>query len=82
MVSTTLIILAIFLIVFVGFMVYDLITAKKRKEVYRTKSSATAFLMLLPAVILAFIFILLPILYSLGYAFTDYYLLKPKDIKL
>ena len=37
--------------------------------------------MLLPAIILAFLFILLPILYSLGYAFTDYYLLKPNDIK-
>ena len=36
--------------------------------------------MLLPAVILAFLFILLPILYSLGYAFTDYYLLKPNEI--
>ena len=36
--------------------------------------------MLLPAVALAFLFILLPILYSLGYAFTDYYLLRPNNI--
>lgn len=80
MVTTTLIILAIFIVAFVGFVVYDLATAKRRKEVYRVKSSVTAYLMLLPAVILAFLFIMLPILYSLGYAFTDYYLLKPNDI--
>ena len=30
--------------------------------------------------VLAFIFVLLPIVYSLGYAFTDYYLLKPNNI--
>ena len=80
MLNTTLIILAIFIIAFVGFVVYDLATAKRRKEVYRAKSSLTAYLMLLPAVVLAFLFIMLPILYSLGYAFTDYYLLKPNDI--
>ena len=36
--------------------------------------------MMLPAVALAFIFVLLPIIYSLGYAFTDFYLLQPNDI--
>ena len=80
MTTTSLIILALFLLAFGGFVVYDLVTAKKRKEVYRAKSSITAYLMLLPAVALAFLFILLPILYSLGYAFTDYYLLRPDDI--
>ena len=38
--------------------------------------------MLSPAVILAFIFIMLPILFSLGYAFTDYYLLEPDKTKI
>ena len=80
MTTTSLIILGLFLLAFVGFAVYDLVTAKKRKEVYRAKSSITAYLMLLPAVVLTFLFILLPILYSLGYAFTDYYLLNPEDI--
>ena len=80
MATTSLIILALFILAFGGFVVYDLVTAKKRKEVYRVKSSATAYLMLLPAVVLTFLFILLPILYSLGYAFTDYYLLRPDDI--
>lgn len=80
MLTSTLIILAIFIAVFAVFVVYDLSTAKRQKQVYRAKSTLTAYLMLLPAVILAFLFVLLPILYSLGYAFTDYYLLKPNDI--
>lgn len=81
MIITVLIILAVFLLIFAGFVIYDIATAKKRKVVYRAKSTATAYLMLLPAVILAFLFILLPILYSLGYAFTNYYLLKPNEIE-
>lgn len=80
MLKTSIIIFVLFLCAFGGFVVYDLATAKSRKEVYRVKSSLTAYLMLLPAVALAFLFILLPILYSLGYAFTDYYLLRPNDI--
>ena len=81
MFTTSIIILGLFLLAFCGFVAYDLATAKRRKEVYRVKSSITAYLMLLPAILLAFLFILLPILYSLGYAFTDYYLLRPNDIK-
>ena len=80
MLKTSIIILVLFVLAFGGFVIYDLATARKRREVYRVKSTATAYLMLLPAVALAFLFILLPILYSLGYAFTDYYLLKPNDI--
>ena len=81
MTTTSLIILGLFLCAFGGLVAYDLATAKRRREVYRTKSTLTAYLMLLPSVVLAFLFILLPILYSLGYAFTDYYLLRPNDIK-
>ena len=81
MLTTSIIILVLFLCAFGGFVVYDLVTAKKHKVVYRVKSSVTAYLMLLPSVVLAFFFILLPILYSLGYAFTDYYLLQPNNIK-
>ena len=80
MLNTSIIILGLFLCAFCGFVIYDLATAKSRKVVYRAKSSVTAYLMLLPSVALAFLFILLPILYSLGYAFTDYYLLKPNQI--
>lgn len=75
MIKTTLIILGLFLCIFGGFVIYDLATAKKHKQVYRIKHSITAYLMLLPAVALAFLFVLLPILYSLGYAFTDFYML-------
>ncbi len=82
MIKTTIIIFLLFLCAFCGFVVYDLATAKRRKEVYRVKSSATAYLMLLPSIALAFLFILLPILYSLGYAFTDYYLLQPNKINI
>ena len=81
MLNTSIIILGLFVLAFGGFAIYDLATAKRRKEVYRAKSTVTAYLMLLPSVGLAFLFILLPILYSLGYAFTDYYLLRPNDIK-
>lgn len=80
MLTTSIIILVLFLCAFGGFVIYDLATAKKRREVYRVKSSITAYLMLLPSVALAFLFVLLPILYSLGYAFTDYYLLQPNKI--
>ncbi|MBO5378828.1 MAG: sugar ABC transporter permease [Clostridia bacterium] len=82
MTKTSIIIFVLFLCAFGGFVAYDLATAKRRKEVYRVKSTATAYLMLLPAIALAFLFILLPILYSLGYAFTDYYLLKPNEINI
>lgn len=81
MLTTSIIILALFVCAFGGFVVYDLATAKRQRVVYRVKSSVTAYLMLLPSVALAFLFILLPILYSLGYAFTDYYLLQPNNIK-
>ena len=80
MLTTSIIILGLFVCAFGGFVIYDLATAKRHRVVYRVKSSVTAYLMLLPSVALAFLFILLPILYSLGYAFTDYYLLRPNSI--
>lgn len=80
MLTTTIIILAVFVAAFAAFVVWDLVKAKKHRERFRVKSTATAYLMLLPAIVLAFLFILLPILYSLGYAFTDYYSLTPDDI--
>ena len=46
MLTTSIIILALFVCAFGGFVIYDLVTAKKRKVVYRVKSSATAYLML------------------------------------
>lgn len=78
--GSTLIILIVFAVVFLGFAVLDLVQSRNKNEKFKVGESTTAYLMLLPAVILAFFFVMLPILYSLGYAFTDFYLLKPNDI--
>ncbi len=79
---TTLIILAVFIVIFGVIAGIDIYKTKKNTGYvpkYNKKSSISAYLLLTPAVILAFIFILLPILFSLGYAFTDYYLLEPDN---
>ena len=81
MTGSALIIAAVFVAGFAGIAIYDIATSRRRKEKYRFKTVATAYLMLIPALVLAFLFVLLPILYSLGYAFTDYNLLKPNNIK-
>lgn len=60
--------------------VADVIKAKKSKEIYRIREYGSAYLMLLPAAALAFIFVVLPIVYSLGYAFTDFHMYYPNDI--
>ncbi|MBR1867058.1 MAG: sugar ABC transporter permease [Clostridia bacterium] len=80
MTVSALIIAAVFVVVFALFAFYDVVTSRRRKVKYRIWTAMTAYLMLLPAIVLAFLFVLLPILYSLGYAFTDYYLLKPNNI--
>lgn len=80
MLMTTLIVLLVFVIIFAVIAGIDIYKSKKRKEQYRKSSIITSFFMLLPASLLAFIFVLLPIIYSLGYAFTDFYLLRPNDI--
>lgn len=80
MTGSTLIILGVFAAVFLGLAAWDIAASRRNSRKYRLRTSATAYIMLLPAVLLAFLFILLPILYSLGYAFTDYYLLTPNDI--
>ncbi len=81
MAVSALIIAAVFVVIFAVFAVFDVVTGKRTKEKYRIRTALTAYLMLAPAILLAFLFVLLPILYSLGYAFTDYYLLEPDNIK-
>ncbi len=78
--KSTFIILAVFAAVLLAIIVWDVFKGRRKNTRYRLRSSVTSYLMLLPAALLAFLFIMLPILYSLGYAFTDYYLLKPDDI--
>lgn len=59
---------------------FDLITRKKKEKKYHVGETVVAFALLIPACILAFFFVLLPIFFSLGYAFTDFDLLKPNQI--
>ena len=82
--KTTLIILAVFIIILGVTAGIDICKSISKKDVtakYNNKVSLSAYLMLSPAAVLAFIFIMLPILFSLGYAFTDYYLLEPDNTK-
>ena len=81
MVLSAVIIFLVFLLLFALVVVFDILDAKRRKEKYKLSRAITALLFLLPAVTLAFFFVLLPILYSLGYSFTNYNLLKPNNIR-
>lgn len=76
--------LAIFGVLFAAFSavaVKDIVVAKRKKIRYHWKNSLAAYGMLLPAVALGFLFVLLPIIYSLGYAFTDFWLLDPEAME-
>lgn len=79
--GSSIIIAAIFAGVFAATAITDLNKAKREKTKYNKTTTVTAILLLLPSLVLAFLFILLPILYSLGYSFTDYYLLEPQNIR-
>ena len=81
MVLSAVIIFLVFLLLFALVVVFDILDTKRRKEKYKLSRAITALLFLLPAVTLAFFFVLLPILYSLGYSFTNYNLLKPNNIR-
>lgn len=74
----TLLILATFAAVFLGVVCKDLYSAKKHNTPFRIKHCLAGFAMIAPAVILSFLFIVIPILFSLGYAFTDYQLMTPE----
>ncbi len=78
MLESALIIFAVFALVFGVVVFLDVQKARRHGERYHFRQALTAALFLLPACVLAFLFILLPILYSLGYSFTDYDLLKWK----
>ena len=81
--TTSLLIFVIFVIIVAVIAGLDIYKTKVNKTThfkYNTKQSISAYVFLLPACILAFIFIVLPILYSLGYSFFHYNLLKPNDI--
>ena len=73
-------IFCLFLAVFLGVVAYDLYKAKKTNTPFRVKNCLAGFAMLAPAVVLCFLFILLPMLFSLGYAFTDYNQMRPDEV--
>lgn len=75
--------IVIFAVMAVGFLItilYDYLRGRKTHERYRLKGSVVAYGLLAPAVVLTFFFVLLPIVYSLGYAFTKYRLTAPDAI--
>ena len=71
-----LVIFAVLLAIFLAVFVMDFIKSHKRKEKYHAREVIMAFVLLAPAVLLIFFFVLLPIFYSLGYSFTNYHRLK------
>lgn len=79
MITAAIIIFAVMLALFGITVGVDIYIAKKRNTKYHLRQVITAFIFLLPAVIFAFFFVVLPIMYSLGYAFTDYELLTPDE---
>ena len=68
LIKTTLIILSVFVVIFgviAGIDIYKSVSKKNGTTKFNKKVSLSAYFMLTPAVILAFIFIMLPILFSL-----------------
>lgn len=80
MVLIALIILGVLVLGLTAMVIIDMVKAHKKGQKFHAKEVATGFLLLLPAAVLSFFFVILPIFYSLGYAFTDFNLLKPNDI--
>ncbi len=79
----TIIALIIFIVfaVALGVMIaVDVVKAKRNNVKYHIKQCIAGYLMMAPAIALAFVFVMLPILFSLGYAFTDYHMFRPNDI--
>ena len=82
LILSALIIFLVFLAIYALVVFLDVRKAKKRRQKYQFSRAVTAFLLLLPATILGFFFVLLPIMYSLGYSFTDYFLTTPEDTEI
>lgn len=78
----TLIILGILIVIFLAVFITDFIKSHKNNRKYHKGEVIMAFVMLLPAVVMTFFFVILPIFMSLGYAFTDYNLMMPESIGL
>lgn len=77
---TALIIFLMLMLILGANFVTDLIRRRKSEQKFHKGEVLVGYGLLIPAVILAFFFVILPIFFSLGYAFTDFDLLKPKNI--
>ena len=75
-----LIILLVLMLIFIGVFIADFIKRRKSEKKYHLRESIVAYLLMIPAVLLAFFFVLLPIFFSLGYAFTNFDLLRPTEV--
>ena len=76
----TLIILGALITVFLVVFVIDFVKSHKNNQKYHKGEVIMAFVLLLPAVVMTFMFVILPIFMSLGYSFTNYNLMLPNDI--
>ena len=75
-----LIIFLAFLAIFITIFVIDIKRRKNSKNKFHRNEVIIGLSLLIPAVVLAFFFVVLPILFSFGYAFTDFDLLRPNDV--
>ena len=73
---------AAFMVIFLAIFIKDFLKNKKHHIKYHKGEVIMAFVLLAPSVVLTFFFILLPIITSLGFSFTDYYLGAPDNINL
>ena len=81
MLIIALVVLAAVMIAFMAVFVTDLVKSHKdNKRKYHKSEVIMAFAFLLPACVMMFFFVILPIFMSLGYSFTNYDLMRPDDI--
>lgn len=80
MTSLTIPIVIITLILLAIGIINDIYKSKKRHISYKLSNTLLAYLFLLPALILIIIFVVQPIVMTVWYGFTDYYLLEPDNI--
>ena len=81
MIIAALLILLVLFVTFVTIFIIDFLKRRKSEQKFHARESIAAYALLIPAVLLAFFFVLLPIFFSLGYAFTDFDLLNPNNAK-
>ena len=73
---------AAFMVIFLAIFIKDFIKNRKHNIKYHKSEVIMAFVLLAPSVVLTFFFVLLPIITSLGFSFTDYTLGQPDNINL